>query len=151
MKVLFVCTGNTCRSPMAEGIFREMMVRENSEDRVICESAGLSTVEGMAVADNAVKVCGELDIDISGHMARKLTGEDIPNWDIFFAMSKTHGYILEKAGVPHEKIYVSKYIDDPFMQDIEVYRKCRQKLEKELELFYNDWIKRALVFERNKC
>lgn len=136
MKILFVCTGNTCRSPMAEGIFREMMRERGLEDKILCQSAGLSAVDGDSVSENAVLVCREIGIDISGQTARRITGEEIPVWDIFFAMSKTHGYILEQAGVPAQKIYIPSYIDDPFGQGLDVYRQCRDKLREELLKFF---------------
>lgn len=148
MKILFVCTGNTCRSPMAAGIFRDMMEKRGMSEQVLCQSAGLSAREGDPVAENAVLACAERGIDISGHEARKLTGEEIPVWDTYFTMSKTHGYILEQAGVPQPKIYIPKYIEDPFGRDLETYRSCRDKLETELELFYNHFIARLLVFQQ---
>ena len=148
MKILFVCTGNTCRSPMAEGIFRKMMQDMGMENRVLCQSAGLSALDGMEVSENAVRACGEWGIDIADHAARRITGEEIPVWDLYFPMSKTHGYILQQAGVPQTKIYIPKYIEDPFGQDLDAYRKCRDKLAEELRVFYNGFVTRLLVFDQ---
>ena len=147
MKILFVCTGNTCRSPMAEGIFRKMMVDRGMEEKVLCQSAGFSAVEGDPVSENAVIACKEIGVDISEHTARRITGEELPVWDLYFPMSKTHGNILAQAGVPQTKIYIPKYIADPYGQDLPVYRECRDKLCQQLELFYNDFVTRLLVFD----
>ena len=147
MKVLFVCTGNTCRSPMAEGIFRKMMQERGMEERVLCQSAGLSAVDGMPVSENAVAACREIGVDISEHTARRITGEELPVWDLYFPMSKTHGYILGQAGVPQTKIYIPKYIADPYGEGLEVYRACRDKLCQQLETFYEDFVTRLLVFD----
>lgn len=147
MKILFVCTGNTCRSPMAEGIFRRMMQERGLEEKVLCQSAGLSAVEGAPAAENAVKACREIGISLEDHEARRLTGEEIPVWDLFFTMSKTHGYILEQAGVPAQRIYLPSYIADPFGQDLEAYRACRDKLREELERFFEECVLRLLSLE----
>lgn len=135
MKVLFVCTGNTCRSPMAEGIFRELLKKEGN-DEIMCQSAGLTAIGGEPAAENAILACREIGVDISDHEARKFTADEIGVWDTYFTMSKTHGYILEQGGVPAERIYVPSYIEDPFGGDLEVYRRCRDKIAQEVSVFY---------------
>lgn len=132
---------------MAEGIFRNMMKELLLEDRVLCQSAGLSAVDGDPVSENAVLACREIGVDIEEHQARRITGEEIPVWDLFFVMSKTHGYILEQAGTPSQKIYIPGYIEDPFGQDLEAYRSCRDKLRRELQTFYEECVAKLLPFD----
>lgn len=150
MKVLFVCSGNTCRSPMAEGIFRKMVKEKGLEDRVLCQSAGLSPAEGAPAAENAVTACREVGVDISSHAARRLTGEELPEWDIFFVMTATHAYILERAGALASKIYVPEEISDPYGQDLATYRACRDKLTAELEKFAQSCVAPFLAMEREE-
>lgn len=147
MKILFVCTGNTCRSPMAEGIFRRLVANDNEQERIFCQSAGLSAVSGMEVSENAVISCGEADIDISAHKARRIRPEDTQIWDLYFTMSSTHAYILEQAGVPGSKIHIPAYIPDPFGKDLDEYRKCREKLEKEVKIFYNTVVQHVFMLK----
>lgn len=113
MKILFICTGNTCRSPMAEGIFKKMLEDKN-RDSVYCQSAGLSATEGSAANENAVTACKEIGVDISKHRSHKMTVQDAERVDLLVVMTQMHAYALQAAGVPLSKIYVlGDQIPDP--------------------------------------
>ncbi len=132
MKILFVCTGNTCRSPMAAGLFQKMVTEKGLTD-ISCGSAGLSALEGQPASAHAVEACREAGVDISAHRAHRLTAEDLTDWDLFAAVSRTHAYILEKAGAPVNKIYVLGELPDPFGGSLEDYRHSRDEITKALE------------------
>src|SRR5437660_10132810 len=83
---LFGCTGNVCRSPMAEGIFRQV-VKDRGDYRVI--SAGLAAMEGQPPSAYAVQAVRELGIDISGQRSRMLTPELVQDADFIFGMTHT--------------------------------------------------------------
>lgn len=137
MKILFVCTGNTCRSPMAQGLFQQMIARHGANGLIECASAGLSAAQGQPASDNAVLACQEVGVDLSGHRSRRIAGEDLERWDVFFVMTATHGYILEQAGAPAQKIYVPDPIPDPYGGDLDAYRACRDRIAAALEAFWD--------------
>ena len=149
MKILFVCTGNTCRSPMAAGIFHHML-EESHTAGIICASAGLAAVEGQPASENAVLACGEWGIDLSGHRAHRITGEDLARWDVFFVMTDTQGYILEQAGASEGQIYVPENVTDPYGQDLAAYRACRDKLAEELRRFFQEQIAPGIAAQEER-
>jgi RpiB/LacA/LacB family sugar-phosphate isomerase len=136
--ILFVCTGNVCRSPMAEGLFRRAAAGRG-DFKVL--SAGLGAGEGEPPSPNAVRVMQELGIDISGTRSRPLTAEMVREADYIFPM--THGHadtlvVLYRQAV--EKIFLLREFDDTletFEKDIrdpiggsyEVYQHCRDQIE----------------------
>lgn len=133
MNILFVCTGNTCRSPMAEGIFKKLVLDKELQG-FNCQSAGLSTQNGMSASFFAVEVCKEIGIDISKHKSKMITLDMLKNTDIFFVMTSSHKNALLNCGISEEKIYLpDNDICDPFMGDVEIYRKCCRQIFKELE------------------
>src|SRR5687767_2871934 len=136
--ILFVCTGNICRSPMAEGLFRHA-VKGRGEYRVF--SAGVGAVDGQPPSVNAVKACKELNIDISRQRSRMLTSELVNQADYIFGM--THGHVdavMLLYPQAAEKTFLLREFDetlDPFEKDIsdpiggsyEIYADCRDQIE----------------------
>src|SRR3954471_13370953 len=136
--VLFVCTGNICRSPMAEGLFRHA-VRGRGDYRAL--SAGVGAVDGQPPSAHAVRALKELNIDIGRQRSRMLTSELVNQADYIFGM--THGHVdavMLLYPQAAEKTFLLREFDDtldPFEKDIsdpiggsyEVYLNCRDQIE----------------------
>src|SRR5437899_8491025 len=136
--ILFVCTGNICRSPMAEGLFRHA-IKGRNDFRVM--SAGVGAVEGQPPSDHAVQALRELGIDISRQRSRMLTSELVQEADYIFGMTHSHvdavTLLYPQAA---EKTFLLREFDetlDNYEADIsepiggsyEVYLNCREQIE----------------------
>ena len=90
-KVLFVCTANLCRSPMAEGVFRALVERAGLVDAFEIDSAGTSDqFVGRPPAPEAIEIAASRGYDISGIRSRKVTADDIARFDYPLAMDGSH-------------------------------------------------------------
>ena len=137
MNILFVCTGNTCRSPMAEGLFKKMIADKNI-DNISCSSAGLFAMTGDEVTPDAVKACERFAVDISAHRARRITSYVLDETDKFVCMTPDHAASLAMY-VPTEKIYVlGGGIPDPFGSNLETYIKTANYIKTALNLQFDD-------------
>lgn len=131
MNILFVCTGNTCRSPMAEGLFKKM-INEKYPDTCnpphTCSSAGLFAMTGDEVSANSVKACERFGVDISAHRARRITSYILDETDKFVCMTPEHAASLGLY-VPSDKIIVlGGGIPDPYGGDLETYIICANSI-----------------------
>lgn len=149
MNILFVCTGNTCRSPMAEGIFKALL-KDNNIDNINVSSAGISTFEGDSANEKAIYTLRNKGIDIKSHKSRQITKEIIENSDLILTMTKSHkGMILNALPEYLNKIFTIKeyvYINnneeltgknldiaDPYGLDYNIYEKCAAEIEENLK------------------
>ncbi|MBR4858165.1 MAG: low molecular weight phosphatase family protein [Clostridia bacterium] len=128
MNILFVCTGNTCRSPMAEGLFKKLLAEKNITD-VSCSSAGLFAMTGDEVTPNSVKACERFGVDISGHRARRITSFVLDETDKFVCMTFDHAASLSLYVDPDKVLVLGGGIPDPYGGDIETYMMCANSIK----------------------
>ncbi len=124
MKVLAVCSGNTCRSPMAEALLRAKGFDASS--------AGIFPNVGAPASPNAVTVMKEIRMDISNHRAVELTPEMIQDADAVLTMTEEHRAICLSGCPDCEDKIVALGILDPFGGDVEIYRRCRDELNEKI-------------------
>jgi len=95
--ILVVCTGNICRSPMAEGFLRDALGRRLGEGAPDVSSAGTAGWEGSPAMPESVDAAGEFDVDISGHRGRRLTIEMARGADLLLCMATEHRDAIDSA------------------------------------------------------
>jgi glycine hydroxymethyltransferase len=136
--ILFICTGNVCRSPMAEALFRHA-IKGRGEFRAV--SAGIGALDGQPPTPHSVRAMRELGVDISGQRSRMLTTELVRSADIILGM--THGHVDTIAllyPAVAEKTFLlrefdetlepyEKDISDPIGSPFDIYVECRDQIE----------------------
>ncbi len=129
MRILFVCTGNTCRSPMAEGLFNDKVKRLGLPH--IGESAGTGAFDGMGANENSIEALKELGIDISSHRARRASEELVRDFDLVVCMESAHVGRLWQMGFTGQ--YKVLDVDDPYGSSLDSYIRCRDEINTKLD------------------
>lgn len=142
--IVVVCTGNTCRSPMAETLMRELLSEKlGSEDAVRVLSAGVAASTGASASAQSIEVMGERHLDLTGHASQPL-GEEIMNVaDLVLTMTRSHREaILAAWPEMHDRVFTLRHdggdISDPIGMPVDSYRRCAEQMESELK----NWLER---------
>lgn len=139
-RILVVCTGNICRSPMAEGLLKDRVGKHGLADRVAVRSAGTWANHGNAASDNGVVIAAEDDIDIAEHRSHPITPELVEGSDLILVMTQSHrDEILAESPGAKDKIHLlTRFADpengslegvkDPIGGNMDAYRKTYMEL-----------------------
>jgi protein-tyrosine phosphatase len=136
--IVLVCTGNTCRSPMAETLLREHLRRKlGSEDAVRVLSAGVAAGVGGGASPQAIEVMGSQGLDLTGHSSRPLDDAVMNVADVVLTMTRGHrAAILAAWPEMQNRVHTLRRdggdIADPVGMPIEVYQSCAEQIDREL-------------------
>lgn len=136
MKIMFICTGNICRSAMAHGLLEKM--KEDKDIQVY--SCGIYAEDGDEPTYNAIEAMKEYEVDLKSHKATNIRNSNTKEMDLILCMTKSHKMsVIQMYPELKDKVYMLKEyteykteegidIKDPWGYDIEVYRFCAAEI-----------------------
>lgn len=141
IEILFVCTGNTCRSPMAQRLFQAQLKAWALDEMFAVYSAGLAAAEGSSASTNACLAIQAQGLDLHEHCAKQLTREMVEHATVVLTMTVSHKQaILQSMPEMVDKVFtLAEYagekndVMDPYGGDLATYEECVQWLCKYLK------------------
>jgi len=141
-RIMFVCTGNTCRSPMAEGALRKLLEKDDITNVEIV-SSGTGAIYGYPATDFAIEAAKIWDANISKHKSQPVTRELIERMDLVLCMSPSHcQHVKRMAESSRDKVYLLRNypkkgcegegIDDPIGGTLDIYNHAFLEIGEEL-------------------
>ena len=142
--ILFVCTGNTCRSSMAEALFKAMLVDlDRNIDDLVIHSAGIYAEDNQNASPGAIIAMENRGIDLKNHRSRSLTKEMVDDADLVLTMTSSHkSAILNSLPRSEGKVYTLKEyanlegnldVSDPFGKRMEIYDETAEEIKEALK------------------
>jgi len=145
MKIMFICTGNICRSAMAHALM-EKKIQDNQLEDIQIYSAGIFAETGDKATYSAIEVMEEYGVDLTKHKATHISQANVEQMDLVLCATTSHKYsVLQMYGNLKGKVYTMKQyaninkdeqdldIKDPWGYDIEIYRFCAAEIDRCLE------------------
>jgi protein-tyrosine-phosphatase len=142
-KVLFVCTGNICRSPMAEGAFNNLIKKTGQDKHYLGWSAGVFGLNDHPATSESVEAIGELGVDISKHKAQRVSHKILEDSALIIAMTNEHKEeILSRSPESAGKVFTlheysdgdrRKNVEDPYGLSFKTYKECAREIWEAVE------------------
>ena len=132
MKILIVCYGNACRSPMFAALLQKEFALRGIH--AVVESAGVKDKEPTPASEPAQTVMREMGLDISGHQSRNVREVDLGRYDYIYCMEETQMAVLRDLGVPEGKLRLLNVdaggVPNPWEKGLDAYRHCANLLSR---------------------